>query len=153
MGERNLMTGLPFQQTIPAGNVQFRLDHPTSAVILARLISRELDHHGILDLFRRNKDEIHGARVLVCALDDRFADLVREDSEIYGRYYRPTTLIILPSIQALLARTEQQYDIVHLMCDVYREWHHKRQRWRQDLRDGAYSTLLRSKRKITVVHP
>lgn len=73
---------------------------------------------GILDLFRKNRDEVHGAKVLVCALDNRFNDLLKEDSEIYGEYYRATTTMVLPSIQALLGRLEQQYDIVHLMCDV-----------------------------------
>ena len=73
---------------------------------------------GILDLFRKNRDEVNGAKVLVCALDNRFDGLLKEDSEIYGRYYRATTTIVLPSIQALLGRLEQKYDIVHLMCDV-----------------------------------
>ena len=40
---------------------------------------------GILDLFR--KDEVRGAKVLVCALDNRFDDLLKKDSEVYGRYY------------------------------------------------------------------
>lgn len=71
---------------------------------------------GILDLFR--KDEVLGARVLVCALDNRYDDLLRGDAEVYGRYYRGTTATVLPSIQALLGRLEQKYDIVHLLCDV-----------------------------------
>ena len=75
---------------------------------------------GILDLFRKDKDkdEVHGTKVLVCALDNRFEDLLKGDSEIYGRYYRATTAAVLPSIQALLGRLEQKYDIVHLLCDV-----------------------------------
>src|ERR1700740_372531 len=72
----------------------------------------------ILDLFRKNRDEVNGAKVLVCALDSRFENLLKEDSEIYGQYYRATTTIVLPSIQALLGRIEQGYDILHLMCDV-----------------------------------
>ena len=70
----------------------------------------------ILDLFR--KDEVLGAKVLVCALDNRFDDLLKGDSEVYGRYYRATTTTVLPSIRALLGRLEQKYDIVHLICDV-----------------------------------
>jgi len=71
---------------------------------------------GILGLFR--KDEVFAAKVLVCALDSRFDDLVQEDSQIYGRYYRATTTAVLPTIQALLGHLEQKYDIVHLLCDV-----------------------------------
>ena len=73
---------------------------------------------GILDLLRKNTDEVRRARVLVCALDSRFDDLLKEDSEIYGRYYRGTTTAGLPSIQAMLGRLEQKVDIVHLICDV-----------------------------------
>ena len=71
---------------------------------------------GIFDLFR--KDEVLGAKVLVCALDNRFDDVLKGDSEVYGQYYRATTTAVLPSIQALLGRLEQKYDIVHLFCDV-----------------------------------
>jgi len=56
--------------------------------------------------------------VLVCAVDNRFVDLLREDSETYGRYYRATTTAVLPSIQALLGRLQQKFDIVHLIADV-----------------------------------
>jgi hypothetical protein len=73
---------------------------------------------GILDLFRKNKDEVHGSRVLVCAVDSRFEHLLKEDSDIYGRYYQSTTSAVLPSIQALLGRLEQKFDIVHLFADV-----------------------------------
>jgi hypothetical protein len=71
---------------------------------------------GILDLFR--KDDVQGAQVLVCALDHKFGDFLKGDSEVYGRYYRATTAAILPSIRALLGRLEQKCDIVHLLCDV-----------------------------------
>jgi hypothetical protein len=73
---------------------------------------------GILDLFRRSRDEVKGAKVLVCALDNRFDHLLKEDAEVYGRSYRATTTVVLPSIPALLGALEQKYDIVHLMCDV-----------------------------------
>jgi len=55
---------------------------------------------------------------LVCTLDNRFDDLLKEDSEIYGQYYKATTTALLPSIQALPGRLDQRYDIVHLICDV-----------------------------------
>jgi hypothetical protein len=77
---------------------------------------------GILDLFRKNRDRdgvVNGAKVLVCALDNRFDDLLKEDSEIYGQYYKATTTALLPSIQAFLGRLEQRYDIVHLICDWF----------------------------------
>jgi hypothetical protein len=87
-----------------------------STVILA--VPRGRVKMGILDLFRKDKDAIHGAKVLVCALDNRFDDLLKGDSEVYGRYYRATTAAVLPGIQALVGRLEQRYDIVHLLCDV-----------------------------------
>lgn len=37
---------------------------------------------GILDLFRKHKDEVQRAMLLVCAVDNRFDDLLKEDSEI-----------------------------------------------------------------------
>ncbi len=73
---------------------------------------------GILDLFRKTKDEVHGARVLVCTVDSRFDDLLKTDSEVYRQYYRATTSAVLPNIQALLGRLEQKFDIVHLIADV-----------------------------------
>jgi len=73
---------------------------------------------GILDLFRKDKDEVHGAKVLVCAVDNRFDDLLKADSEVYVGYYRATTREVLPSMQALLGRLEQKYDIIHLIADV-----------------------------------
>ena len=73
---------------------------------------------GILDLFRKNKDEVHGTKVLVCAIDNRFEDLLKTDSDVYRQYYRATTRAVLPSIQALLEHLERKYDIVHLIADV-----------------------------------
>src|SRR6185312_8575208 len=71
---------------------------------------------GILDLFR--KDEVFGAKVLVCALDNRFNDLLQQDFQVYSQYYRATMTEVFPTIQALLASLEQKYDIVHILCDV-----------------------------------
>jgi hypothetical protein len=73
---------------------------------------------GILDLFRKNSDEVRGAKALVCAVDSRFDDFLKADSEVYGHYYSATTAAVLPSIEALLGRLEQKYDIVHLLADV-----------------------------------
>lgn len=73
---------------------------------------------GILDLFRKNKDEVHGAKSFVCALDNRFDGLLKEDSDIYAHYYRSTSTAVLPSLEALLGRLEHNFDIVHLLADV-----------------------------------
>jgi hypothetical protein len=73
---------------------------------------------GIFDAFRKNKDEVHGPRVLVCAIDGRFHDVLKTDSDVYRRFYPATSLEVLPSIQALLERLEGKYDIVHLFVDV-----------------------------------
>ena len=58
---------------------------------------------GILDLLRKNRDEVHGARVLVCAVDNRFDELLKEDSEIYRRYYRGNSSLMAEV--AVLLRT------------------------------------------------
>ena len=71
---------------------------------------------GILDLFR--KDEVFGAKVLVCALDNRFDDLLQQDSQVYSQFYKGTTTEMLPTIQALSGHLERKYDIVHLLCNV-----------------------------------
>jgi len=55
---------------------------PASGSLLATAGVRGSSTMGILDLFRKNKDEVHGARALVCAVDSRFDDLLKEDSEI-----------------------------------------------------------------------
>jgi len=71
---------------------------------------------GILDFFR--KDEVFGAKVLVCALGNAFDDRLKEDSQVYSQCYRSTTTAVVPTIQALLGRLEEKYDIVHILCDV-----------------------------------
>jgi hypothetical protein len=71
---------------------------------------------GILGLFR--KDEIIGAKVLVCALETRFDDLLKGDSEAYMRHYPATDTAIFPNISGLMDGVGQRYDIVHLLCDV-----------------------------------
>jgi hypothetical protein len=49
---------------------------------------------GFLDVFRKNKDEIHGPRVFVCAFDSRFVDLLKTDSDVYRRYYPATSIAL-----------------------------------------------------------
>ena len=49
---------------------------------------------GILDLFR--KHEVVGAKVLVCALETHFDDLLKLDAEAYRRYYPATETAIFP---------------------------------------------------------
>jgi hypothetical protein len=70
----------------------------------------------LLDLFR--KDEVIGAKVLVCALDAGFDGLLKGDHEVYRQHYPATSTAIFPSIQALSAAIQQGYDVVHLLCDV-----------------------------------
>jgi len=74
---------------------------------------------GFIDLFRRReKDEVIGTKVLVCAIDDRFAGFVNADAEIYGRYYPATTKAIFPGVGELMEAVEGGYDVIHLLCDV-----------------------------------
>lgn len=71
---------------------------------------------GILDFFRR--DEVVGSRVLVCAIDPRFAELVTTDSQIYQRFYRFTKATLFSTVHELTEALGHRYDIVHLFCDV-----------------------------------
>jgi hypothetical protein len=71
---------------------------------------------GILDIFR--KDEIVGTRVLICAFDSRFEDLMRKDSEAYMRCYPTTTATSFSGPGELLEAVRQDYDVIHLLCDV-----------------------------------
>jgi len=73
---------------------------------------------GILDLFRRGKDEVLGTKVLVCTLDGRFDSFLKEDSAVYIRHYRSTTTATFSGIQSLLGALEQGYDVLHLLSDV-----------------------------------
>jgi hypothetical protein len=70
----------------------------------------------ILDFLR--KDEVRGAKVLVCALGRHFEGILNTDSEVYGRHYRATTTAVLPSIRNLLDELEKRYDIVHLITAI-----------------------------------
>ena len=72
---------------------------------------------GILGFFRK-KDEVVGARVLVGALDSRFDDLLRADTETYKHYYPATTATTFVNIDELMKAITRGYDAVHLLCDV-----------------------------------
>jgi hypothetical protein len=71
---------------------------------------------GLLDAFR--KDEVVGAKVLVCALGAKHEDLRKNDERIYKRFYPATTSSVATTIAELQAALTQRYDIVHLLCDV-----------------------------------
>jgi hypothetical protein len=71
---------------------------------------------GILDLFR--KDEVIGAKVLVCSLDTRFDEFLNGDAGVYRHHYRATTTNVFATIQDLIKALGQKYDVVHLLCDV-----------------------------------
>jgi hypothetical protein len=74
---------------------------------------------GFFDLFRkREKDEVIGTKVLVCAVGDRFAQFVNEDAEIYGRHYPATTKATFAGVGELMKAIESGYDVIHLLCDV-----------------------------------
>ena len=70
----------------------------------------------ILDLFRR--DEVVGSRVLVCAIDPRFEDLVTVDSEVYRRFYPSTVTTLFSGVAELTHAVGAGYDIIHILCDV-----------------------------------
>jgi hypothetical protein len=59
----------------------------------------------LLDLFR--KDEVIGAKVLVCALATGFDDLLDGDHEVYRQYYPATSkaiFLVFRPYQAVLDR-------------------------------------------------
>jgi len=71
---------------------------------------------GLLDAFR--KDEVVGAKVLVCALGAKYEDLRKNDERIYKRFYPATTSLVANTIAELRSAMTQGYDIVHLLADV-----------------------------------
>jgi hypothetical protein len=71
---------------------------------------------GLLDAFR--KDEVVGAKVLVCALGAKFDDLRRSDEKVYKRFYPATTSVSANALADIRQALGQRYDIVHLFCDV-----------------------------------
>ena len=71
---------------------------------------------GLFDAFR--KDEVVGAKVLVCALGAKFDDLRKNDERIYKRFYPATTSLTANTLTELRQALGQRHDIVHLFCDV-----------------------------------
>ncbi len=71
---------------------------------------------GLFDLFR--KDEVTGAKVLVCSLDPRFNPVMDADARVYKRFYPATTSKSLTGVADLTSSISQGYDVVHLLADV-----------------------------------
>jgi hypothetical protein len=74
---------------------------------------------GIRDLFKkRAQDEVFGAKVLVAALDRKFAELVNADGRCYSQFYPTPAETIFEDAAGLLNAIGGGYDVVHLFCDV-----------------------------------
>jgi hypothetical protein len=71
---------------------------------------------GLLDAFR--KDEVVGAKVLVCALGAKFDDLRKNDERICKRFYPATASLTANTLTELESAVRQGADIVHLFCAV-----------------------------------
>jgi hypothetical protein len=71
---------------------------------------------GLLDAFR--KDEVAGAKVLVCSLGQKFDDLRNSDERKYKRFYPATTSLSANTLAEIRQALAQNYDVVHLYCDV-----------------------------------
>ena len=71
---------------------------------------------GLLDAFR--KDEVLKTKVLVCAMDAKFDDLRKNDERVYKRFYPSTTSVALSTAGDFRTVLAEQFDIVHLFCDV-----------------------------------
>lgn len=73
---------------------------------------------GIWGLFsKRQTDEVRSARVLLCTLEQKFTQLLRDDNVSYSHFYSVTPKEF-STIKQLSQAIEQGYDIVHLFCDV-----------------------------------
>ncbi len=71
---------------------------------------------GLFDAFR--KEEVTGAKVLVCALGAQHAELLKNDERIYRRFYPATTAVAASTLAEVKQAVAQKYDIVHFLCDV-----------------------------------
>jgi len=72
---------------------------------------------GLLDAFR--KDEVVGAKVLVCALGEKFEDLRKNDERIYKRFYPSTTTSVnAATLTEFRQGLGMRCDVLHLFCDV-----------------------------------
>lgn len=71
---------------------------------------------GFLDAFR--KDEIVGTKVLVCDLDAKHADLLKNDERIYRRFYPSTTSLSATVLADFRQALANGCDVAHVFCDV-----------------------------------
>jgi hypothetical protein len=71
---------------------------------------------GLFDAFR--KDEVVGAKALVCALGNSFEELRKNDERIYKRRYPATTSAKVNTVAELRQNLAGRYDLVHLFCAV-----------------------------------
>jgi len=92
-----LIGGTSAKQRVMAGSSEVRLD-PSSEMF--------------------DKDEVIGTKVLVCSLHNRFDELLNGDAEIYRHQYPATATNAFASIQDLMEALTDNYDVVHLFCDV-----------------------------------
>jgi hypothetical protein len=65
-----------------------------------------------------SKDEVRNTSVLICALDRRFWDTLKEDAEIYRRFYPATTAGLFHTKDAFFQALDRRFDVVHLLADV-----------------------------------
>jgi len=74
---------------------------------------------GLWDLLgERQTDDVAGTKVLLGTLGREFAQLLRDDSSSYSRFYPAVTATDFSTIKQLSQAIEKRYDIVHLFCDV-----------------------------------
>jgi hypothetical protein len=75
---------------------------------------------GLFDSFR--KEEVTGTKVLVGQLGTgqgtKFDEELKSDLRVYKRFYPATTGSVFSSVAELRGAAGQQYDVLHLFCDV-----------------------------------
>lgn len=71
---------------------------------------------GIFNRFR--KDEVVGAKVLVCAWDPAFRDQMTTDANIWKRHYSNTKEAMLSGPDELFRSIDEGYDVVHLLANT-----------------------------------
>jgi hypothetical protein len=71
---------------------------------------------GLFDAFR--KEEVTGAKVLVCQLGAGFDDEIKSDLRVYKRFYPNTSTGAYTAVADLRAAIGQKYDVLNLFCTV-----------------------------------
>jgi hypothetical protein len=71
---------------------------------------------GLFDAFR--KEEVTGARVLVCQLGASFDEPLKSDLRVYKRFFPASASLSFNSVAELRSALNQKYDVLHLFCDV-----------------------------------